>query len=178
MEKKWISDFLGVGYRYTDIYMNILILFTDRKNAIKIWNENIHWWPDDQIILRFIEDQDYYWFILYLQGKNLFSKENIGFFKRNQLTQNYLRFKKNYDEKAILRFALYKTLEKKIRERDENSVNNENSKSDPSNNTTNYELNIFKRMKTIYDVKFLKINELEDKSFESSLIRNTGAQHA
>ena len=157
--------------------MNILILFTDRKNAIKIWNENIHWWPDDQIILRFIEDQDYYWFILYLQGKNLFSKENIGFFKRNQLTQNYLRFKKNYDEKAILRFALYKTLEKKIRERDENSVNNENSKSDPSNNT-NYELNIFKRVKTIYDVKFLKINELEDKSFESSLIKNSGAQHA
>ena len=171
MEKKWISDFLGVGYRYTDIYMNILIVFTDRKNAIKIWNENIHWWPDDQIILRFIEDQDYYWFILYLQGKNLFSKENIGFFKRNQLTQNYLRFKKNYDEKAILRFALYKTLEKKIRDNDEDGKN-DNAKN------IHYELNIFKRMKTIYDVKFLKINELEDKSFESSLIKNTGAQHA
>ena len=171
MEKKWISDFLGVGYRYTDIYMNILIVFTDRKNAIKIWNENIHWWPDDQIILRFIEDQDYYWFILYLQGRNLFSKENIGFFKRNQLTQNYLRFKKNYDEKAILRFALYKTLEKKIRDKDENGEN------DDAKNI-HYELNIFKRMKTIYDVKFLKINELEDKSFEYSLIKNIGKQYA
>jgi hypothetical protein len=171
MEKKWISDFLGVGYRYTDIYMNVLILFTNRKTAIKIWNENIHWWPDDQIILRFIEDQDYYWFILYLQGKNLFSKENIGFFKRNQLTQNYLRFKKNYDEKAILRFALYKTLEKKIRENDENGEN-DNAKN------IHYELNIFKRMKTIYDVKFLKINELEDKSFEYSLIKNIGKQYA
>lgn len=170
MEKKWISDFLGVGYRYTDIYMNILILFTDRKTAIKIWNENIHWWPDDQIILRFIEDQDYYWFILYLQGKNLFSKENIGFFKRNQLTQNYIRFKKNYDEKAILRFALYKTLEKKIRDNDENGEN-DNAKN------IHYELNIFKRMKTIYDVKFLKINELEDKSFEYSLIKNIGKQY-
>lgn len=171
MEKKWISDFLGVGYRYTDIYMNILILFTDRKPAIKIWNENIHWWPDDQIILRFIEDQDYYWFILYLQGRNLFSKENIGFFKRNQLTQNYLRFKKNYNEKAILRFALYKTLKKKIRDKDENGEN-DNTKN------INYELNIFKRMKTIYDVKFLKINELEDKSFEYSLIKNIGRQYA
>jgi hypothetical protein len=175
MEKIWISDFLGVGYRYTDIYMNILILFTDRKTAIKIWNENIHWWPDDQIVLRFIEDEGYYWFILCLQGKDLFSKENIGFFKKNQLTQNYLRFRKNFDEKALLRFALYKPLEKKIRE-DKNSVNNKNNESDPSNNT-NYELNIFKRMKTIYDVKFLKINELEDNSFESSLIKNTGAQH-
>jgi hypothetical protein len=171
MEKKWISDFIGVGYRYTDIYMNILIIFTDRKPAIKIWNENIHWWPDDQIILRFIEDQDYYWFILYLQGKNLFSKENIGFFKRNQLTQNYLRFKKNYDEKAILRFAVYKTLEKKIRDTSGDGEN-DNAKN------IHYELNIFKRMKTIYDVKFLKINELEDKSFEYSLIKNIGKQYA
>jgi hypothetical protein len=177
MEKKWISDFLGVGYRYTDIYMNILILFTDRKSAIKIWNENIHWWPDDQIVLRFIEDEGYYWFIIYQQGKNLFSKENIGFFKKNHLTQNYLRFKKNYDGKAILRFALYKPLEKKIRKDDENIVISENNESDPSKNT-NYELNIFKRLKTIYDVKFLKINELEDKSFESILIKKTGVQHA
>jgi hypothetical protein len=32
-------------------------------------------------------------------------------------------------------------------------------------------------MKSIYDVKFLKINELEDNSFEGSLIKNTGAQY-
>jgi hypothetical protein len=174
MEKKWISDFLGVGYRYTDIYMNILILFTDRKVAIKTWNENIHWWPDDQIILRFIEDEDYYWFILYLHGKDLFSKEKIGFLKKNQLTQNYLRFKKNYDEKTILRFALYKSLEKKIADKGQN---NEDAESETGKNT-NYELNIFKRMKNIYDVKFLKINELDDNSFEYSLIKNVDTQYA
>lgn len=174
MEKKWISDFLGVGYRYTDIHMNILILFTDRKTAIKTWNENIHWWPDDQIILRFIEDEDYYWFILYQQGKNLFSTENIGFFKKNHLTQNYLRFKKNFDEKTIFRFALYKISEKKIAVKDENSDNRE----DEVSKDNNYELNIFKRMKTIYDVKFLKINELEDNSFEYALIKNIDTQYA
>ena len=174
MEKKWISDFLGVGYRYTDIYMNILILFTDIKVAIKTWNENIHWWPDDQIILRFIEDEDYYWFILYLQGKDLFSKENIGFLKKNQLTQNYLRFKKNYDEKTILRFALYKSLEKKIADKGQN---NKDAESETGKNA-NYELNIFKRMKSIYDVKFLKINELDDNSFEYSLIKNVDTQYA
>ena len=174
MEKKWISDFLGVGYRYTDIYMNILILFTDRKSAIKTWNENIHWWPDDQIILRFIEDEDYYWFILHLQGKDLFSKENIGFLKKNQLTQNYLRFKKNYDEKTILRFALYKTVDKKIADKDQN---NEDAESESGKNT-NYELNIFKRMKSIYDVKFLKINELDVNSFEYSLIKNVDTRYA
>jgi hypothetical protein len=45
-----------------------------------------------------------------------------------------------------------------------------------SNNPT-FELNIFKRMKTIYDVKFLKISELESNSVEISLIKNLDAQH-
>ena len=174
MEKKWISDFLGVGYRYTDIYMNILILYSDKKNAIRTWNENIHWWPDDQIILRFIEQDNYYWFILYQQGKNLYSKENIGFFKKNQLTQNYLRFKNNYEEKAIFRFAHYKILTK-TGNKEDNYLKDQNEPkegSNNSNNSNNYELNIFKRMKTIYDVKFLKINDLEDNSLEYSLIKN------
>jgi hypothetical protein len=62
-------------------------------------------------------------------------------------------------------------LEKKIRDNDENGEK-DNAKN------IHYELNIFKRMKTIYDVKFLKINELEDKSFEYSLIKNIGKQYA
>jgi hypothetical protein len=178
MEKKWISEFLGVGYRYTDIHMNILLLFTDRKTAIKIWNENIHWWPDDQIILRFIEDEEYYWFFLYQQGKNLFSKENIGFYKKNVLTQNYLRFKKNFEQKTIFRFALYKTSERKIARKDEDD---KDDRENEVSTNVNFELNIFKRMKVIYDVKFLKINELEDNNFEYSLIKNIeniDTQHA
>jgi hypothetical protein len=174
MDKKWISHFAGIGYRYTDIVMNILILYTDRKIAVKTWNENIHWWPDDQIILRFIEEKEDYWFILYQRGKNLLSKENIGFFKKNPLTQNYLRFKRSFEEKTILRFALYKSLEKKIADK-ENTL--ENSVDDSSNKAT-YEINIFKRMKTIYDVKFLKLNELEDNSLERSLINNTDSKNA
>ena len=174
MGKKWISDFLGVGYRYTDIHMNILILFTDRKAAIKIWNENIHWWPDDQIILSFVEDADYYWFILYQRGKNLLSKDNVGFFKKNSMTQNYLRFKKNFEEKSILRFAHYKTSKNKMASDDQKSENGKND----TKHDTNYELNIFKRLKTIYDVRFLKINELEEDSVEYSLIKATDTQYA
>lgn len=174
MEKRWISDFLGVGYRYTDIIMNILILYSDRKRAIKVWNENINWWPDDQIVLRFVEDKDDYWFILYQRGKNLLSKENVGFYKKNPLTQNYLRFKKNYDQKTILRFALYKSVEKKNTDKDDKKENN----GDESNNKPAFEINIFKRMKTVYDVKFLKMNELEENSVEHSLIKSTNWQNA
>jgi hypothetical protein len=174
MEKKWISDFVGVGYRYTDIIMNILILYSDRKQAIKTWNENIHWWPDDQIILRFIEDGDYYWFILYLNGKNLLSKENIGFFKKNQLTQNYLRFKQNFDQKTLLRFALYKSVENKSSDDDDDKTKNKNVY---KKNSPPFEINIFKRMKTVYDVKFQNIRDLESDSIENSLIKNQGLQY-
>ena len=97
MEKKWISHFAGIGYRYTDIVMNILILYTDRKFALKTWNEYIHWWPDDQIILRFIEEKEDYWFILYQRGKNLLSKENIFFLNKSTFTQNYLMLKNNFE---------------------------------------------------------------------------------
>jgi hypothetical protein len=174
MEKKWISDFVGVGYRYTDIVMNILILYSDRKLAIKTWNENIHWWPDDKITLRFIEDGDYYWFILYLNGKNLLSKENIGFFKKNQLTQNYLRFKQNFDQKTLLRFALYKSVENKGDDDDDKTKN----KNVYKKNSPHFEINIFKRMKTIYDVKFQNIRDLEGDSVENSLIINLGSKYA
>jgi hypothetical protein len=173
MEKKWISDFVGVGYRYTDIIMNILILYDDRKLAIKTWNENIHWWPDDQITLRFVEDGDYYWFILYQNGKNILSKENIGFFKKNQLTQNYLRFKQNFDQKTLLRFALYKSVENKTNDDDDKTRN----KNVYKKNSPPFEINIFKRMKTVYDVKFQNIRDLENDSVENSLIKNLDSQY-
>jgi len=174
MEKKWISDFVGVGYRYTDIIMNILILYSDRKLAIKIWNENIHWWPDDQITLRFVEDGDYYWFILYQNGKNLLSKENIGFFKKNELTQNYLRFKQNFDQKTLLRFALYKSVDNKTNDEDDDKTKNKNVY---KKNSPPFEINIFKRMKTVYDVKFQNIRDLESDSIENSLIMNLGTKN-
>ena len=174
IEKKWISDFLGVGYRYTDIIMNVLILYDDRKRAIKIWNENIHWWPDDQIVLRFIEDGDYYWLILYQRGKNLFSKENVGFFKKNRLTKNYLRFKENFDQKTILRFSLYKPVENKTNDKGK-TENNENVY---KSNSPGFELNIFKRLKTIYDVKFQNKSELDSDSVEHTLIKNLGSRYA
>jgi len=73
-----------------------------------------------------------------------------------------------------LRFALYKSLENKIADKNNVLANNV----DDSSNRATFELNIFKRMKTIYDVKFLKLNELEENSLECSLINNTDSQNA
>jgi hypothetical protein len=166
MERKWISDFAGIGYRYTDIIMNILILYTDRKTAMKMWNQNIRRWSDVQIILRFVEEKDEYWFILYQRGNNLHSKDNIGFLKKNPLTDNYLRFKKNFDQNTVLRFAIYKSQEEKTADKQ----NTLEGKDNDSSNRPTFELDIFKSFKTIYDVKFLKSYELEENSLERSLL--------
>jgi hypothetical protein len=172
MERKWVSHFAGIGFRYTDIIMNILILHTDRKAAMKMWDENISWWSDQQITLRFIEENEDYWFILYHRGNNFKSKDNIGFLRKNPLTANYSRFKNNYDQKTILRFALYKSAEKIIEKK-----NFLKRKSDDFGNKATFELEIFKKMKTIYDVKFLKLNELGEDSLERSLVSNIDFQN-
>ncbi len=173
MERKWISDFAGIGYRYTDIIMNILILYIDRKTPTKMWDQNIRRWSDVQIILRFVEEKDYYWFILYQRGNNLHSKDNIGFLKKNPLTVNYLRFKKNFDQKAVLRFALYKSLEGNTADKKSILKGKDN---DTSNRAT-FELDIFKTSKTVHDVKFLKLYELDENSLERSLLNNIDSQY-
>jgi hypothetical protein len=88
------------------------------------------------------------------------------------LTANYSRFKNNYDQKTILRFALYKSAEKIIEKK-----NFLKRKSDDFGNKATFELEIFKKMKSIYDVKFLKLNELGEDSLERSLVSNIDFQN-
>ena len=56
----WYSDILGVAYRFFDLRMNIVPLFSDRKIAVKIWMDNIRPWVDPSIKLRFVEVGDDY----------------------------------------------------------------------------------------------------------------------
>ncbi|MDP9489336.1 MAG: hypothetical protein M3P28_03925 [Thermoproteota archaeon] len=82
------------------------------------------------------------------------------------MTANYLRFKKNFDQNTVLRFALYKSQEEKTADK----KNTLEGKDNDSSNRTTFELDIFKSSKTIYDVKFLKLFELEKNSLEGSLL--------
>jgi hypothetical protein len=65
-------------------------------------------------------------------------------------------------------------VENKISDKDK-MENNENAY---KRNSPGFELNIFKRLKTIYDVKFQNKSELDSNSIEYSLIKNLGSQHA
>jgi hypothetical protein len=90
------------------------------------------------------------------------------------LTENYLRFKKNFDQKALLRFALYKSVDNKTNDEDDDKTKNKNVY---KKNSPPFEINIFKRMKTVYDVKFQNIRDLESDSIENSLIMNLGSKN-
>jgi len=45
----WFDSFLGVAYRYYEIRMNVVPLFSDLKIARKFWMDTMHWWNDHSI---------------------------------------------------------------------------------------------------------------------------------
>jgi hypothetical protein len=142
----WFKDFIGVGYRYHDVYMNVIPLFGEKRAAYQLWKKTVDWWPDDEIKLRFVEQTDSYWIIIY--GGSTYKNENTGFVKKVQASDNYKRFKEGYEKKAILRFGVYK----------------ENPKKKPD--SRKYDLEIFKKSKSVYDISFLKYEDLLPQSVE------------
>ena len=146
----WFGNFIGVGYRYHDIYMNVIVLFEDKMAAYRLWKKTIDWWPDDKIKLRFVEQSDSYWLIIY--GGSMYKDDNTGFVKKVQISDNYKRFKAGYEDKAILRFGIYKEKNpKKKKEEDDDRK---------------YDLEILKKSKSVYDIAFWRYEELSPESIE------------
>jgi hypothetical protein len=148
----WFNGFIGVGYRYYDIYMNVFPIFENKMYAFKLWNKTIDWWSDDQIKLRFIEGASNYWFILY--GGSKYKNDNTGFVKNVPISENYLRFKEGYEQKAIVRFGIYK--ENKKRKDDDEK----------------FDLELLKKSKSVYDIKFLQYYNLTSESIEWRCIQS------
>ncbi|MCI0565508.1 MAG: hypothetical protein MN733_44155 [Nitrososphaera sp.] len=151
----WFSGFAGVGYRYHDVYMNVFPLFDDKMSAFRLWKKTIEWWPDDKIKLRFIEQGDDYWFILY--GGSEYKNDNTGFVKKMPVSENYQRFKVGYEKKAILRFGIYK---------ENGKIRKDGSK---------YDLQILKKSKSVYDIAFLQYADLSQDSVEWKCIQENKA---
>jgi len=60
----WFENFVGFAYRYFEIRMNVVPLFSDLKKAQIFWRETAHWWIAHSIKIRFVETGDTYWFIM------------------------------------------------------------------------------------------------------------------
>jgi hypothetical protein len=133
---QWFDDFLGVGYRFYDLRMNVFPIFSDKKQAIKIWEDVIKWWADPSIKMRFVEVDDDYWFVM--GGDSPFPESNKSFFKVLKKSEHYERFKKGHDGEAYLRMGIY-------REKDESSP-----------------VALFKKKKLVTDIKFLQESNVKD----------------
>jgi hypothetical protein len=151
----WFKDFLGVGYRYHDVYMNVFPLFAEKMPAFKLWKKTVEWWPDDKIKLSFVEEGDDYWFILY--GGSEYKGDNTGFVKKVPVSENYSRFKAGFEKKATLRFGIYKELPKPKVERD--------------GSVKKFDLEVLKKSKSVYDINFVKIVDLAPDGVEWKCIQ-------
>lgn len=155
----WYDDFIGIGYRYHDVYMNVFPIFEDRSYASKLWDKTVRWWPDDEIRLRFVEQEEdkknNYWFILYNTAQHI--DERTGFAKKLQISDNYQRFKVGYEKQVILRFGIYKENPKKVKR---------------ENNNKKFDLLLLKKHKTVYDIQFMSFSNLSSDSIEMSYIVN------
>jgi hypothetical protein len=137
--------------------MNVFPIFQDRNYASKLWDNTVHWWPDDEIRLRFVEEEfrSNYWFMLYNTAQHI--DERTGFAKKLQLSDNYQRFKVGYEKQVILRFGVYKeNLKKDKKEKDKK----------------NFDLELLKKHKMIYDIQFMDFSNLSADSIEMSFIAN------
>lgn len=166
----WHDNFLGVAYRYFDLRMNVMPLFSNRTQASNLWNETVHWWSDHDIKLRFVETDDEYWFILASESRR--PDHNTAFFKLLPKSENYLRFKKGSQGEAYLRFASYSEKEEKQVKQD--AICNCNHKKEDHEDGEcvmdqcnckkfiTFELKLLKKKKTITNIQFLDEKNVKD----------------
>ncbi len=167
----WFDDFLGVAYRYYDLRMNVVPLFSERKPANDLWNNVVHWWNDHDIKIRFVENGDQYWFIMGSDSKR--PDKNRGFFKVLQKSENYERFKKGHAGEAYIRFGAYSE-KNESNAKDEATCNCGHRKDDHDGvclveacNCQKFEsfvVNLLKKKKTVTNIKFLEEKDVKDDS--------------
>ena len=169
----WFNDFLGVAYRYYDLRMNVVPLFSDKKEATKLWTEKIHWWVDPSIKIRFVEIGDKYWFIMGAESQK--PDSNLSFFKILPKSENYDRFKKGHGGEAYLRLGVYSA--KNLNEAKKDALCNCGHAADDHDEGDNdaclykvctckkfssFQVNLLKRKKTITDISFLEEKNVKE----------------
>ena len=169
----WFDEFVGVAYRYFDLRMNVVPLFTDQKESLNLWRDVIHWWVDPSIKIRFVETGDNYWFIMGADSQK--QDTNISMYKLLPKSEHYERFKKGHGGEAYLRFGVYtkKTLENSKKDTlcdcGHDAVDHDENDGDVCLYNTcdckkfsSFQVNLLKRKKTITDIKFLDEENVKD----------------
>ena len=170
----WFDNFIGVAYRYYEIRMNVVPLFSDLKEAQIFWRETVHWWNDHSIKIRFVETGDTYWFIMGGESRN--AKDNRFLFKVLPKSANYDRFKKGHEGTAYLRLGTHTIKFKKDVKNDSKCncghIKEDHEEGDDSDaclfedcdceKFETFQVNLLKKKKTVTNIKFLTEAEVKD----------------
>ncbi len=172
---QWFDDFLGVAYRYYDLRMNVVPLFSDRQEAMDLWRNSVHWWIDPSIKIRFVEIGDHYWFVMGSESQK--PDSNISFFKMLPKSENYERFKKGHGGEAYLRLGIYS--EQDLSHAKKDAICNCGHTADDHDegdddvclyNTceckkfSSFQVNLLKKKKTVTDILFLDEKDVKEDS--------------
>ncbi|ABK77738.1 hypothetical protein CENSYa_1109 [Cenarchaeum symbiosum A] len=85
--------------------MNVVPLFTERREALDLWNVTVRPWVDHTIRIRFVESGEKYWFIMAAESSN--PDTNRSFYKVLSRSENQQRFRDGHEGEAYLRFGAY-----------------------------------------------------------------------
>ena len=155
--------------------MNVVPLFSKRKQATDLWHDSINWWMDHSIKLRFVETGNDYWFIMGADSQH--PQTNISFFKVLAKSENYERFKKGHGGEAYLRLGVYSDQTLKDVKNDA-MCNCGHTAEDHDKNDNDvclyevcnckkfqsFQVNLLKKKKTITDIMFLDEKNIKNDS--------------
>jgi len=153
--------------------MNVVPLFSERKQATNLWLGTIRKWLDHSIKIRFVETGDKYWFIMGADSQNPLT--NLSFFKMLSKSESYERFKKGHEGEAYLRLGVYS--EKSLKDVKRDAICNcshpaeDHDKNDNDaclyeicncKNFKSFQVNLLKKKKTVTDILYLDEKNVKD----------------
>ena len=168
----WFDDFVGVAYRYYELRMNVVPLFTDRQEANDLWHDVVNSWVSPSIKIRFLDIGDKYWLIVGSDSQT--PDTNMSFFKELPKSENYRRFKDGHGGEAYFRFGVYtkQSLDNakkdavcdcshEARDHDEGDGDVCLYNKCDCKKFSSFQIYLLKRKKVVTDIKFLEERDLK-----------------
>ena len=104
------AEFLGIGYIRDDQAWHISVLFNDLKEAKQVWDAQFKRLDGKNITISFVECKKDYKFMVYSTPLKKSPAINFSLYRSLEISRNYQYFKKGFDGKVRLDFAIMPNL--------------------------------------------------------------------
>ena len=100
------ADFLGIGYIGDVQGWHISVLFSSPKEAKQVWDAQFKHLDEKNITISFVERTTDYKFMVYSTPLKKSPATNFSLYRSLDISRNYQYFKKGFDGKVRLDFAV------------------------------------------------------------------------